>query len=579
VANAAACLFLADQVLAQTPCGITRLSVGISEGNEDSLTPSVSAYGRFVTFSSRSYTLVAGDNNNQWDIFRIDRDTGIVSLESRSSSGELGNRISRWSSTSADGRYIAFESSATNLVANDDNFKSDIFVRDTLLGTTGRVNINSSGVEGNGSSSLPRISSNGSLIVFSSQASNLVGGDTNGKQDIFVKDRTTGVLSRVSVNTAGIQANNACGGDHSFPGCSISDDGRSVVFESYATNLVTPDTNLESDVFLRDRVSSTTIRVSSTPQGGLPQGSSLWPMVSPFGQWITFTSTAPDLVAGDSNGVSDVFLYELATGAITRLSEVPGGAQANGASYQSNVSADGRFVGFISEADNLVAGDQNGLPDTFVLDRQFGRLTRASVSNSGEEAQGMSISLVISADGRTAVFSSPAPNLVPGDNNVRFDVFATAAGIPPPAEYCVSTPNSLGCVPRMGFDGCPSASLLSGFTLKCADVRNAQRGWIVYGLTGAASVPFQNGTLCVQSPLSSTVIVDSGGHPPPWNLCDGLMSLDFTAFAAGSLGGTPDPALRIPGTLVHAQWMGSDPIPGAAHNVMLSGGLMFTLAP
>ena len=342
---------------------------------------------------------------------------------------------------------------------------------------------------------------------------------------------------------------------------------------------MTPDTNLESDIFLRDRASGTTIRVSNTPQGGLPNGASRGPMISPLGSWITFTSDASNLVAGDTNAASDVFMYEVATGAITRVSTSAAGFQGAGPSYASSLSADGRFVGFISEAGNLVPDDLNGQADAFVFDLQFGRLSRASLSNSGEEAQGLSNGLAISADGRTVVFCSPAPNLVPGDTNVRYDIFATAAGIPPPATYCVSSPNSLGCLPRMGFSGCASASLLSGFTLECTDVRNAQRGWIVYSLSGAASTPFQNGTLCVQSPVSSTVLVNSGGHPPPWNLCDGFLSLDFTAFAVGTFGGTPDPALRIPGTMVNAQWMGSDPIPSSAHNVMLSGGVFFTLAP
>ena len=144
---------------------------------------------------------------------------------------------------------------------------------------------------------------------------------------------------------------------------------------------------------------------------------------------------------------------------------------------------------------------------------------------------------------------------------LRTGAVVGAPGAVTPTIYCVSTPNSLGCLPAVSFTGCSSASATSGFTIGCHDVRNSQTGVLMYSTTGSQSLPFQGGTLCLRDPIDLTPAQSSGGMPHPWNLCDGSYSIDFNAFAQGALGGTPQPALSIPGTAVYTQWMAKDPVP------------------
>jgi Tol biopolymer transport system component len=183
-----------------------------------------------------------------WDVFVHDRVTGQTSRVSVSSSGEQGNGESRFPSLSADGRYVAFESLASNLVPSDTNGTPDVFIHDRVTGQMTRVSVSSSGEEGNGNSSEASVSANGRYVAFHSSASNLVPGDTNGTWDVFVHDRVTGQTSRVSVSSSGEQGNG-----NSYE-ANISPDGRYVAFGSAASNLVPGDTNGTPDVFVHDRV-------------------------------------------------------------------------------------------------------------------------------------------------------------------------------------------------------------------------------------------------------------------------------------------------------------------------------------
>jgi len=208
-------------------------------------------------------------------------------------------------SISSDGRYIVFGSEATNLVAGDTNATNDIFLHDTQTGATTRVSVDSVGAEADGSSEEPSISSDGRYVVFNSEATNLVAGDTNAAQDIFVHDTQTGATTRVSVNSVGAEANDRSIVSH------ISSDGRYVVFNSEATNLVAGDTNAARDIFVHDTQTGATTRVSVNSVGAEANDRSERPSISSDGRYVVFSSEATNLVAGDTNGVDDIFIATL----------------------------------------------------------------------------------------------------------------------------------------------------------------------------------------------------------------------------------------------------------------------------
>ena len=242
-----------------------------TQGNSDSLSPSISADGRYVAFYSFASNLVTGDSNGASDIFVHDRNTGDTERVSVDSGGTQGNSGSYGPSISSDGRYVAFHSFASNLVAGDSNGVVDIFVHDRNTGDTERVSLDSSGTQGNSGSANPSISSDGRYVAFYSFASNLVAGDTNGAYDIFVHDRNTGDTERVSVDSSGTQGNS------DSANASISSDGRYVAFFSGASNLVTGDSNGFSDIFVHDRNSGDTERVSVDSSGTQGNSDSLHP--------------------------------------------------------------------------------------------------------------------------------------------------------------------------------------------------------------------------------------------------------------------------------------------------------------
>lgn len=314
--------------------------------------------------------------------------------ESVGSGGAQSNGGSFSTGLSADGRYIMFGSLASNLVTGDTNATADVFVHDRQLGTTERVSVGTGGVQGNGQSNAPAMSSNGAVVVFATFATNLVANDTNGFTDVIAFNRNTNSATRVSVATGGTQAT---GGNSGNPAVNAS--GRYVVFSSNATNLVANDTNNTTDIFRHDRGTNTTIRVSLTNGGVQATAGSFQGKVNGDGQVVTFYSAAVNLVPGDTNARLDVFVRDITAGTTTRVSVGPGGVQANGDSRDPWVSADGRFVTFESEATNLVA---NGGPGVYVHDRMTGLTSALSISTSGTQT---SVDPKISADGRYICFT------------------------------------------------------------------------------------------------------------------------------------------------------------------------------
>jgi Tol biopolymer transport system component len=403
----------------------TRVSVASdgTQGNEWSADPSISADGRYVVFGSAASNLVPGDSNGHNDVFVHDRQTGQTTRVSVASDGSQGNGESYGHAVSADGRYVAFTSYATNLVPGDTNGSWDTFIHDRLTSQTTRVSVASDGTQGNsGSIWSPTISADGRYVAFASYATNLVPGDTNGQRDVFIHDRQTGETTRVSVSSNGTQGNSASWTP------TISADGRYVAFESYATNLVPGDTNYKFDIFVHDRQTGQTTRVSVASDGAQGNGSSWNSAISADGRYVAFGSASSNLVVGDTNEAYDVFVHDRQTGQTTRVSVASDGAQGNGESGNPSISVDGRFVAFRSDSSNLVTGDTNGRMDVFVHDRQTGQTTRVSVASDGTQGNHESHTPSLSADGRYVSFVSYATNLVVGDTNSETDVFVHDRG-------------------------------------------------------------------------------------------------------------------------------------------------------
>ena len=402
-----------------------------TQANERSLWPAITPDGRYVAFGSFASNLVDGDSNGQGDVFVHDRYTDTTERVSVKSDGTQGNGLSgAWGlAISSDGRYVAFDSSATNLVPDDTNGQDDIFVRDRDDDTTERVSVDSDGIQANNWNGWgPAISGDGRYVAFSSSATNLAPDDTNGTDDIFVHDRDTHTTERVSMAYDGSQADGYSG----FLGIAMSEDGHYVAFDSYATNLVPDDTNGEPDLFLRDRDTGTTELVSVAYDGSQADGWSDVEAISRDGQHVAFASDATNLISDDSNAKTDIFIRDRDTDTTELVSVAYDGDEADGDSLCPAISGDLRYVAFLSEASNLVPDDTNGYGDVFLRDREKGTTKLISVSSDGDQGDKLSgvTRVAIGVDSRFVAYDSFATNLVPGDTNNFVDVFVD----PPEAD-------------------------------------------------------------------------------------------------------------------------------------------------
>ncbi len=408
--------FTATDVLAITRVSLS--SAGI-QGNGSSKSPSISGNGRYVAFyGSDVNNLVAGDTNNYPDIFVRDTETGKTTCVSVASDGTQANLPSESPIISDNGRYVIFQSHANNLVANDTNNRPDIFVRDTQTNKTTLVSVSSGGTQGNGDSSAIGISADGRYIVFNSKASNLVNNDSNGTlSDVFVRDTQTNQTTLVSIGSSGNRGNK----DTYASG--ISSDGRYIVFNSYADNFFANDFNNQSDVFVRDTQTSQTTLISVSYDSERVLGGSGEAKISGNGRYVAFSSAGNNLVAGDTNNKIDVFVRDTQTNQTKLVSVGINGIQANGDSYSADISDDGRYIVFRSKVSNLVVGDTNSLDDIFVRDTQTNQTTRVSVNYNGLQGNSFSTEASISGDGGYIAFESGSSNLVTGDTNNSSDIF------------------------------------------------------------------------------------------------------------------------------------------------------------
>jgi hypothetical protein len=373
-------VFLRDRETGETI--LVSVSSSGEQGNRHSGAPSVSADARFIAFQSEADNLVEGDANGSRDIFLRDRETGQTNLISTRNTGEQDEADSWKPSISSDGCIIAFETGA-RLAPDDTRFGSDIYVHDCRTSLRTRISRNDAGQPGDGQSNAPAVSADGSVVAFESYASNLVVDDTNDERDVFVHELDTGRTIRVSVNDAGDQGNR----DSFAP--SISADGRYVAFYSWATNLVPDDTNERVDVFVHDRMEGVTRRVSVNSLGEQANDQSFVfhrynSYISNDGRYIAFSSDASNLVPGDTNNTGDVFLYDRQTGDTLRLSVSTTGAEGDFGSEDPSISADGRIVAFVSAATTLTPGNTvNTYADIFVRDVVAMQTTRIETGDDG----------------------------------------------------------------------------------------------------------------------------------------------------------------------------------------------------
>jgi len=370
-----------------------------------------------VAFYSTSSNLVAGDTNAKQDVFRKDLQTGETVRCSTDSSGLEGNNNSSLVSLNSDGRYVAFQSNATNLVAGDSNGRTDVFRKDLQTDETIRVSTDSSGLEVNEDSYSPGISSDGRYVVFSSDANNLVAGDTNGRTDIFRKDLQTNETIRVSTDSSGLQVND----DSTYP--SLSPDGRYVAFQSDATNLVAGDTNGRTDVFRKDIQTGETIRVSTDSSGNQAGSNSSSPAINADGRYVAFKSLA-SFSPGDTNQYYyDVYRKDIVTGQVLLCSSNAEGNAGPSTSNTASISSDGRYVSLYSMS-TLVPGAGNAYGNIYRKDLATGKILCCTHTVSGDSIYGPVLGdNDISADGKYVFMVTSVDGLVPEDDNGYNDVF------------------------------------------------------------------------------------------------------------------------------------------------------------
>lgn len=427
-----------------------------------------------------------------------------------------------------------------------------IFVTDMSLGTTVRVDVDDAGQHANGLSLWGRISEDGRYVAFMSTSSNLVPNDTNGHEDIFVRDLQAGVTERVSVSTSGAEGDAA-----SWSTPAISEDGRFVAFVSQASNLVPGDGNGDWDVFVRDRATGTTTLVSQNPGGTTSPGISWLESISGDGRFVAFHSLATDLIPGDTNGTWDALVRDTVLGTTTLIGMNADGSLPLAGSYSGPLSRDGRFAVFSSTSRRILPGDAYPGRDVYVRDTLTGLVRRVDVTSEGGEL-GDFWPVDITPDGRFISIEAGYAIFVRGCPQ---DV----------THFAEAKENSAGCRPWVTWTGQPSASAGSGFVLEAHSELNRRAGRLMYSYqwTYPNALPY----LVLAPPIRRLSLDRTKGSPSGVD-CTGHLEVDFNAWIARRV----DPGL-VPGVTVYAQFWTSDdgfPPPG---NYGLTDAIDLTILP
>lgn len=565
---AAACALHASSVSHAQSCSTTVES--ISDAGLQSTGHSLTGYryclstdGRYVAFTTNGQ-LIAADTDLLDDAHVRDRVAGMTELISMSSAGTKGNNRSTAAEVTPNGQFVTFASYADNLVATDLNGRRDVFLRDRSAGLTILASVGDQGQQGDRDSVGGALSADGRYIAFWSASTNLVAGDTNGLDDVFVYDATTGTSTCISRNSAGQPA----GGN--FP--VISQDARYVAFFVNSAYGTCGPAAFGNSIRV-DRVTGAVDCLNLRPDGTPSVWDCFVTGLSADGRYAAFESSANDLVVGDTNNKSDVFVRDLLLGVTQRVSVSNTGVQGNNTSSNARISANGRFVAFETVASNLVAG-ANGGWRIVMRDRWTNKTILVSQSTSGAFANDQCIRPSISPDGTCVAFDSSATTLLDGGdmNGFTNDVLVRECVPSGAFSYCVPKSSSIACVPAINGAGTASASSSLPFDVYAGGVINRKFGLLTYSVTGQTLIPFGGGTLCIAPPFKRSPVLNSAGTPPPTWDCTGSFHYDFNAHIQGGV----DPAL-VQGQMVWTQYWYRDPGFTAPDNIGLTDALEFTI--
>ncbi len=473
-------------------------------GDGSSFHASLSADGRYVTFESwaRNWAYDHPSSENWVDIFVHDRQTNTTTKVSYGVGGQLTDHDSLDPVLSADGRYVAYISYATNLVPNDTNGDQwlleglDVFVYDMNTGGTQRVSLDYNGNQIDANSA-GIITPDGRYILFISNGNHIAPDDVsnpNNKTAMYLRDWHTGSVERITYATDG----------SSFPNDGIehfaaSYDGRYVVYSSDASNLVGGDTNGQMDIFLYDHMTGVTKRISRSQSGQQGNGRSAQPVITSDGQYVVFRSFADNLVPGDTNGESDVFLYTVATGEIERVSVTSSGGQANGESKDPSVCDNGRYLSYTSYASNIVPGDTNGVWDAFLYDVERGETIVVSKGTGGVWGNARAHRSSLAPGCGFITFASDATNIISGDNNGNRDIFIEEIALPP--DFSASRISSKGLAD-------PGETITYTITLRNSGTDDG---------TAVVTDPIPADTTYVPGSAANGAVYDSGQNQITWN--------------------------------------------------------------
>ena len=443
---------------------------------------SISQDAKVVVWDSTATNLSPDDTDSVYDVYARNTDTGYTQLVSRATGlGAKGNGASRYPTVSADGRYVAFISQATNLDPADTDTSFDLYVRDLQTQTTVLAD-RATGVSGAKANAAAfdgvSLSADGRYVAWTTYATNLDAADTDGSvSDVYVRDlqaNTTTLVDRAT-GAPGAKANTGSRNPE------LSADGRYVAFDSLATNLSPDDPDTTQDVYVRDLQTNTTTLVSRATgaTGAKGNGASTIPSISADGRYVSFNSQATNLSPDDTDAASDVYVRDVQASTTTLASRASGaaGVKGNAGSFYDedhNLSADGRYVSFISNATNLDPADTESFPDMFVRDLQTNTTILASRANgTGANANLAVQTPALSPDGRYAAFMTGSTNLSPDDTDTKGDlyvrdlqanlVYLESRATPSYARPKGATPMRVSLVPA--FEPCSSPNATHGAPL------------------------------------------------------------------------------------------------------------------